>query len=713
MIPHQQFSHRQPQPSIVSYKVQLTLKLFMLENARSTLEHELFNLTKKVYEEVHGFLNTSFPPSVFSDLTKALDRKCEVIDKFSTLLKSLTVEPQVCGKLYVKHRVKTNQLQPPRQKRTSSTDVPMLQNSLMASSITKAVKVPQATQQLKHVPIPQPAAVQQDDMKHSISKVIMTSSSHLEAEEKVHAVVLDEKRPTDAVSLPPASQRPEINPERPPTLLPPIQALFPEISNPNPIKITPQISWGLEDYVQLQHQKQTSSQLLHFLREKTKKNGALEVTVMGWNKSMWSLSSPERPAIKTQSYQFRQVGTDDLINALAPKTLCTDIENLAPIFRLKRVETCGSLTYTCVIATKTELWDIGEIFTKVGQGDLEAIPLEKIHCPNITPQVENNCLNAQRENQSLQCTDPKHVSHFDGVKTPAMKCIAIPEFQTRKFEETLVVVSHIVSPGNFYIQHAGSIMKLQALVTDSWKASRSYAAQNCIPDIGTQVMGWFPKQEQWCRTRVTKICGCHFFISLAIISAFWFSFMYPTDGGGMETSIMVAVQRLDQGDTACMSLLDIKELTPEMAVLPLQAVQVSLANVTPLNGWDWSEEAVGWFREMVHNRTLYARLYPQGPKVTVELFLEKGKLGAMRRGASLSLRLALKGHANHSKLKDVRLMKRRAFQDKMKKQDSEWEKYLISCYTRILDAQAKPQDGHLWTRRCLRRLHRWLSLVNL
>lgn len=33
---------------------------------------------------------------------------------------------------------------------------------------------------------------------------------------------------------------------------------------------------------------------------------------------------------------------------------------------------------------------------------------------------------------------------------------------------------------------------------------------------------------------------------------------------------------------------------------------------------------------MVHNRTLYARLYPQGPKVTVEMFLEKGKLGAMR-----------------------------------------------------------------------------------
>ena len=49
-----------------------------------------------------------------------------------------------------------------------------------------------------------------------------------------------------------------------------------------------------------------------------------------------------------------------------------------------------------------------------------------------------------------------------------------------------------------------------------------------------------------------------------------------------------------------------------------------------MNGSDWSEEAVGWFRDMVDNRTLYARLYPQGPKVTVELFLEKGKLRAMR-----------------------------------------------------------------------------------
>lgn len=40
------------------------------------------------------------------------------------------------------------------------------------------------------------------------------------------------------------------------------------------------------------------------------------------------------------------------------------------------------------------------------------------------------------------------------------------------------------------------------------------------------------------------------------------------------------VKRLDHGDSACLSLWDIKELTPELAILPLQAVQVSLANVS-------------------------------------------------------------------------------------------------------------------------------------
>lgn len=62
-----------------------------------------------------------------------------------------------------------------------------------------------------------------------------------------------------------------------------------------------------------------------------------------------------------------------------------------------------------------------------------------------------------------------------------------------------------------------------------------------------------------------------------MLSVFW---MVDNNDAERETSIKVEVKRLDQGDTACLSLWNIKELTPELATLPLQAVQVSLANVS-------------------------------------------------------------------------------------------------------------------------------------
>ena len=58
----------------------------------------------------------------------------------------------------------------------------------------------------------------------------------------------------------------------------------------------------------------------------------------------------------------------------------------------------------------------------------------------------------------------------------------------------------------FLIIHASGCHYL-SLICSNLKASGSYAEQNCIPDIGAQVVGWFPDQEQWCRAQVTKICG--------------------------------------------------------------------------------------------------------------------------------------------------------------------------------------------------------------
>lgn len=291
-----------------------------------------------------------------------------------------------------------------------------------------------------------------------LSPFTETPESITQAEDKEHSVISEEKLPSDAAILASAIiERPENNPERPPPPLPPIQAILPEICNTIPMKLKQLMIWGCEEDVQVQDQKQTSSQLLHFLRAKTKNMGALEATV----KSMCASSLPQGPTVKKQGYQFRQV----VINALAPKTLCADIENQGPVFRVKRVQLSGSVTYTLVIATKTELWDIGDIFTEVGHGESEAHRSDNKECPNQTAQADSS-LNIQLKSQALQCTEPEHVSRVADAKGPAVHCIPIPDFQIRRFEETEVVVSCIVSPGHFYVQHADAVVTLQALFAE-------------------------------------------------------------------------------------------------------------------------------------------------------------------------------------------------------------------------------------------------------
>ncbi|XP_029917104.1 uncharacterized protein LOC115366039 isoform X2 [Myripristis murdjan] len=661
----QQPSHNGPDPSTLAKKCLLTYKLIQLENARCTLDQELRHLTGKVYAEVQDFLNSYLPTCLYNDLMKTLDAKCDAFDKLLALLKDTSNDPQCHVQACAENlqKVTTNQIKLLKDKGILMTDVlkfgPMLQNVLMASSITKATQVLRASpslQQLNQLLILQPEMVQNDVMFCSSSSScnsvieISSSSSHFKAKEKEHSVVCENSQPDVAVEGPAVIQSRNDNTERPPPF--PSKTRLPEISNPNPMKLTvdaPLIGWGYDSGVQVQHQKQTSSQLLHFLRTNAKNMGTVEVAFTDcWNNFQYTSSLPE-PASPTMKIP---TGRSELL---------AEMENQAPVFKVKRVEPNGYLTYTCVIATKTELWDIGDILTDVrldpSEASLEKQAVEE--CQNETHHVETSAVSLHLKTKR----EPEHQS------SSTINHIGIPEFQIRKFEETEVVVSHIVSPGNFYIQHADCTMKLQALVTDL-KGSSSFSEQNCIPDIGTLVMGWFPKQEQWCRSQVIKICGV--------------SGDNTADSDGSVIAIKLEVRRLDFGDTACLSLCNIKALTPEMAVFPLQAVQVSLVNVMPVNGKDWSEEAVGWFRAMVHNRTLYARLYPQGSKVTVELFLERGKIGAMRRGASLSLRLAQNGHAKHDKLKSAGIINRRTFQEKMRKQ-ADWEKYLISLYAQNMN----------------------------
>lgn len=76
----------------------------------------------------------------------------------------------------------------------------------------------------------------------------------------------------------------------------------------------------------------------------------------------------------------------------------------------------------------------------------------------LLTHVQNFCRDIDWNTHTLQVTEPD-------LRSPTPKSVNIPEFQIQRFEETEVVVSHVVNPGSFYIQHADSLQKLQALFT--------------------------------------------------------------------------------------------------------------------------------------------------------------------------------------------------------------------------------------------------------
>ncbi|XP_061901712.1 uncharacterized protein LOC133649038 isoform X2 [Entelurus aequoreus] len=632
--------HAYPSPGV--HKLQLLLKVWRLEAARNNLENELRIVTKKAYEDVGDLFMSSFSTSVFNDLSKTLDERCQAIDKLSAFFKDPTQEPRVCLLPFQKNGVRTNHGLPLGLEGILYTTVrrfgPLMQNSIRATSISKAVQALRATQTLQELTESRvaqpPAQVEKISEQNSSVKTINVSFVCKDAEQQAEVNLEDKCQPPAEFDPPALCESSEVITET-----------------------VPSFNWGQEAFVHVQHKKQTFGQLLHFLRAYSKTVGMLEVSVMEQVSSQLAL-----PTIETQCSPIRQMLHDQIITT-TPKTLHADSVDQAPVFRVKRVESDGSLTYACMIATETELWDFGDITTEKAHGKANNSSSDNKDCQRT------KCEEDKAGNMKTQTTPYANFDNDNGSsRGPQSNALTIPEFQVRRFEEPEVVVSHIVSPSNFYIQHADSITKLQALVPNC-EASSSFGEQNCIPDIRAHVIAWLPKQEQWCRAQVTKICGI--------------SEDEVTDGAKSWTSIKVEVKRLDHGDTACVSLCNIKEMSPEMARLPLQSMQVSLANVSPINETDWSNEAVYWFKDMVHNRTFYARLFTQGPGVTVELFLEKGKLGAMRRGPPVSLRLAQNGHAKHSKLKNSGTARKISAKVKLKhKQDAEWEKYLISCYAR-------------------------------
>ncbi|CAL8355729.1 unnamed protein product [Merluccius merluccius] len=487
-------------------------------------------------EEVQRFLDGSFSTHRYCELSNSLDAKCQTLNSLLTALQDVPQDPQSRVKASADHGDITNRLYLKPDKAVLTTDVlkfgPILQNVLLAGSITKAVQVLGATLSLRR-------------LQHILGPHALAGDVSCDG--------VEPSQNTDAGTTDPSSD-------------------FQMEENKECVMFKDKAQSGFDDC--------SSS-------------------------SSGGGSSSSRDAARC-------------VDASPPKedVVAQYTDGHVPVFRVKRTESSeGTQIYSCMILTKTELWDIGEVVKQETRGAAVRVATEKRQNEGESGYDKIPAGDPTETPQSPRCTNTTCGSV--SAKTILLsRHTSIPKFEICAFKEMEVVVSHVVTPGNFYIQHPDVMAKQRALVKE-WNGPL-FAEENSVPDIGTLVMGFFSEQKQWCRAQVIKICG---------VSG---GDEHCEGTGGGVTNISVEVMRLDHGDTACLSLRNVGYLTPDMAVLPLQAARVSLASVTPAEGSQWTEQAVSWFKAMVENRTLYARLYPLDSTITVQLFLEKGKMGAMR-----------------------------------------------------------------------------------
>ncbi|CAM4609661.1 unnamed protein product [Leuciscus chuanchicus] len=431
----------------------------------------------------------------------------------------------------------------------------------------------------------------------------------------------------------------------------PVKGHYNQIFNPNEMYPNPKRTIRQNTASDGVHRhKLSSSQLIHFLRSQNPKqaselaSSADEVEYMT-NITEASSRLMQQPNINAMA-SMDQRGVE---LASAEK----DVENKVsePIFAEKNISV-DCVAYRWMITTNSELWDTGNIFSDTNHSTAEPFTKEMVGFRFQDDWKVANLPSRRSWPSSEEESCPKGSNTLtgepeddDGVH------VQIPEFQSRKFEEIPVVITRVINPNKFFIQHKDTNLCELSEIMLSRNSSRSFAEMNSVPKIGAYVMAWVPKQEVWCRGQVIKICQ-------------------------LSRDIKVEVRRIDYGDDVCVSLRDIKEMSGEVASRPVQALQVSLANVRPVFGETWSFEAISWFKSKVQNKTLYARIYPEGE---VELFMEKGKIGAMRRGDSLSERLAQTRFAI-LRCNEHKGLKRSDAQERARKRSSEWEKYLIACY---------------------------------
>ncbi len=198
---------------------------------------------------------------------------------------------------------------------------------------------------------------------------------------------------------------------------------------------------------QIHHQKLSSSQLMHFLKS-----------------SRHLVSSADevkyRPNITESSFGLMQQLNISAAASVDQRVVATTgaEENKScskPVFAEK--ESSADVSHHWMIATNTELWDVGDIFSDTDQSLPEPFPNEMTDL-----NFQDDCKVPDVWSRSVcpPAEEPRRVKDGQSPDTPADRSEhdraehpRIPEFQSRRFEEMPVIISHIINPNKFFIQH--------------------------------------------------------------------------------------------------------------------------------------------------------------------------------------------------------------------------------------------------------------------
>ncbi|KAK6480218.1 hypothetical protein HHUSO_G17880, partial [Huso huso] len=622
-------------PNQASTKRFLVYKLLVLQTIRNSLEQELGTFTQKLSTEVHTLLKATeadFLRGCLGVLGR-LDQGCSIVQQVCGFFQEIkagkkrTVKPSCL--LAANPKAPLLAESSPALRGVLVSDIlkfgPVLSNVLMASSITNAVQTLGAAlafQQIQTFLNPQREVVSRSTSTcYSLEIQVYHSLPSFQTKDMQFAERSAKPKQQHQLNSLKENVRDPLGQTADKDMI--VQQVSASLLNRSCGK-------GLE----VQHQKLTSSQLLSFLKNFCKTDSSV-ANIMHSKVKADSVCRPafvvkeltETPQVLRAFEGSPGAGFPSKTGLKQKNIPCW--KSLLPVFKVKRQDADDSETYSCMVATESELWDISEISVK------GSVVMEKAQC------------NLEKDNRPRALSCLLGVAMEPGIGSCSQDGRGvIPDFQIRKFDEVEVAVTHVVDPSCFFIQDVGPPMQELAMELNSRTCSSSspLTRVNSIPDIGSYVCGWFPKHELWCRAQVEQICGMQREAN-------------PDRSRGCLQYVQVHVLRVDYGDTACLPLSDIKELSPQFMDVPQQALCVSLEHVSPVDGSEWSSEAISWFQDKVEGRSLYARLYPKRTTVMVELFMEKGKLGEMRRGPSLSERLAQNGHAKHARMRTIRSLK--------------------------------------------------------